>query len=259
MRLLRILVDEAWTTLRRPQRLLRALQPSRIRRFLRFQSARMKSREKWVPDRRDSPLARRQVASYEDYLFLQAAKLERMHLGSYERKFRRVLGERIGRLDFVRHGCTVLCLGARLGAEVRAFRDHGCFAVGVDLNPGECNDSVLYGDFQQLRLPDRCVDIIYTNSVDHSFDFSGMISEMCRVLKPDGHVIVEAEPGTHDEAGLQPDMWATFRWERVDDLVTRIEDLGLALVSRAAFDSPRPGVQLVLRAKRSLRPDSVVH
>lgn len=42
-------------------------------------------------------------------------------------------------------GTTVLCLGARLGGEVRAFKSHGATALGIDLNPGEGNMDVVAG------------------------------------------------------------------------------------------------------------------
>ena len=39
--------------------------------------------------------------------------------------------------------------------EVRAFLDHGAFAVGIDLNPGRDNRYVMVGDFHQLQFARR--------------------------------------------------------------------------------------------------------
>jgi hypothetical protein len=40
-------------------------------------------------------------------------------------------------------GARVLCIGARLGGEVRAFKSLGALAVGIDLNPGGYNMDVI--------------------------------------------------------------------------------------------------------------------
>ena len=47
---------------------------------------------------------------------------------------------------------TVLCLAARIGTEVKAFLDLGCFAIGIDLNPGTDNRYVVHGDFHDLQF-----------------------------------------------------------------------------------------------------------
>ena len=47
----------------------------------------------------------------------------------------------------------MLCLGARLGTEVRALHNLGYFAIGIDLNPGVDNPYVLMGDFHKLVFP----------------------------------------------------------------------------------------------------------
>jgi hypothetical protein len=42
-------------------------------------------------------------------------------------------------------GKSILCIGARLGGEVRAFTRLGALAIGVDLNPGVRNPWSLWG------------------------------------------------------------------------------------------------------------------
>ena len=80
----------------------------------------------------------------------------------------------------------VLCLGARLGGEVRAFRALGALSVGIDLNPGSNNPLVLEGDFHHIQFADETSDVIFTNVIGHAFDLRLLGNEICRVLKPTG-------------------------------------------------------------------------
>ena len=81
-------------------------------------------------------------------------------------------------------GATVLCLGARLGGEVRAFKAMGALALGIDLYPGVSNVDVLAGDFHHLAFPDESFDYLYCNVLDHLFSIGPFINEAKRVLKP---------------------------------------------------------------------------
>lgn len=76
-----------------------------------------------------------------------------IELSRYDVDFRKILFDRLERLSLLRNGMTVLCLAARIGTEVKAFFDIGCFAVGIDLNPGENNRYVVYGDFHDIQFP----------------------------------------------------------------------------------------------------------
>lgn len=196
-----------------------------------------------------SGLSHRQFESYSTYVELQQSKLEFLNLDNHETRFRRALAERLRGHDFVRRGSDVICLGARLGAEVHAFHDCGCFAVGVDLNPGTGNPVVLPGDFHHLVFPDASCNIVYTNSLDHCFELSRLCEEVRRVLMPDGIFLVEADPGGEDEGGLKPDTWASLAWNSIDELAAALTRYGFHLVQRSGFDYPRGGEQLVLRAK----------
>ena len=54
-------------------------------------------------------------------------------------------------------GRAALCIGSRLGGEVRALQDLGALAVGIDFNPGEKNKHVLYGSATDFNLPRECL------------------------------------------------------------------------------------------------------
>ena len=167
-------------------------------------------------------LAQRHYQSYQDYLSHQAEKLDRIH-------DRRVRKEALAVDDFRRRfeGCeplagarTVLCLGARLGAEVRALRDLGHFAVGIDLNPGTDNDYVCHGDFHELKYADGSVDAVYTNALDHVFDLDRVVKEVHRILRPGGLFILDMLPGY--EEGFIPGEYEATHWRRSDDLLAAI-------------------------------------
>ena len=85
----------------------------------------------------------------------------------------------------------MICLGARLGAEVRAAKKLGALSIGVDIGPGGQNPHVLYGDFHELNFPSGVFDIAFTNAVDHVFDLDRCCRKVLRVLRPSGLFLVE--------------------------------------------------------------------
>lgn len=92
------------------------------------------------------------------------------------------LRARIGAGSSLR-GKSVLCIGARGGGEVRAFRKLGAFAVGVDLYPAIGTNLVLPGNALDLQFADTCVDRVYINVIDHIPDLPRFAREVMRVLK----------------------------------------------------------------------------
>src|SRR5439155_5163147 len=109
------------------------------------------------PDRwRHGELARRRYDSYDAYLAHQSSKLDRIRERRGEKDARVALPEFVRRFracSALAGARAVVCLGARLGAEVRALLALGFFAVGVDVNPGPANEYVLHGDFHRLVFP----------------------------------------------------------------------------------------------------------
>jgi len=246
----KIINEELRTTFVRRSRIIHLVNPTKLRSYLRFNKTRVLAGESWRPHNQLEQLSARNVKSYKLYTELQSSKLDYIDLESHEVKFRKVLRERLKYLDFIKPEQKVLCLGARLGAEVRAFLDLGCFAVGIDLNPGEKNKYVLYGDFHDLQFASDSIDIVYTNSLDHVLDLSKTVEEIHRVLKRAGHIIVESDPGSEESDEVQPDMWQTLSWKKIDDLVKALEIFGLKLIHRQSFEYPRGGEQLVFILQR---------
>jgi SAM-dependent methyltransferase len=241
-----ILFAEAKKIVRDPRRLGEAFRPRRWRQLasiIRFNSG---TAGQWEAAS-GAGLRQRKYASYDDYVAHQRSKLSHLDLSKHEPAYRRQLAERLRAHALVRPGSTVLCLAARRGAEVAAFHDLGCFAVGIDLNPGPENPLVLPGDFHNVQFPSASVDVVFTNSFDHSLDPSKLISEIIRLLKPGGLLVVEAIRG--DAEAMTPDYYASLWWAKVDDLVALLDRNGFETVHRSAFKEPWPGEHLCLRRK----------
>jgi SAM-dependent methyltransferase len=175
---------------------------------------------------RDQELAQRKYASYEDYVTHQAAKLDKI-----EHRLRETEAEDFAEFKRRFQGCpalsearVVLCLGARLGTEVRALHALGYFAVGIDLNPGADNYYVLPGDFHHLVFPDNSVDAIYTNVMDHVFDLDRMLAEVNRLLRPNGLFLVDLMAGFGE--GSSPGAFEAIHWRDTASFVRKLCEQG---------------------------------
>jgi SAM-dependent methyltransferase len=170
--------------------------------------------------------ARRKYASYDAYLEHQASKLDKIAPRLREKEdedfaeFRR----RFATCAALAGARSVLCLGARLGTEVRALHALGYFAVGIDLNPGEGNPYVLPGDFHRIVFADGSVDAIYTNALDHVFSLEDLVGEVRRLLRPGGIFVADLELGS--EEGFVPGEYEAVMWRDHGRLIDQIKNLG---------------------------------
>jgi len=82
----------------------------------------------------------------------------------------------------------VLSLGSRRGEEIMALRNFGYNAVGIDLIP--FGDYVIEGDFHHLPFEDNSFSFIFSNSLDHAFDFSQIFDEIWRVLRKGSYCVL---------------------------------------------------------------------
>ena len=186
-------------------------------------------------------LQSRSYPSYDDYVRHQQSKPGEIRLTDHDDELCAALTARL-RDDQLPAGSSALCLGARFGGEVRGFWSVGCFAVGIDLRTATESKHVLYGDFQNLQVPDACVDFVYTNSLDHAYNITRVLTEIARVLKPSGQLIVDAVRGA--EEGHPPGMWECFYWSTTDDLIELLRANGFGVVHRAPFAAPWVGEHL---------------
>jgi SAM-dependent methyltransferase len=215
----------------------------RLKRSLHKRALFRKFGERWLSQ--GEAFQKRSYDSYDDYLEHQKSKLETHEFGQYDEEFRRALRERLHSLEQGWQGRNVLCLGARIGSEVKAFLDLGAFAVGIDLNPGKENRYVVQGDFHDLPYAQNSIDVVYTNSLDHAFDIERMAKEILKVLKPDGLFLVEAVHGR--DQGINPGFFESFFWKNIDELVRVFENAGFVVWRRMAITHPWPGEQICFR------------
>ncbi|MEY2495568.1 MAG: hypothetical protein QOJ45_2060 [Verrucomicrobiota bacterium] len=223
---------------------------TRLKRSIRKRVLFRKFGDEWKT--KNEAFQNRTYDSYEAYLEHQKAKLETHDFGKYDTEFRTALRERLAALDLDWKGRSVLCLAARIGTEVKAFLDLGCFAIGIDLNPGEENRYVVHGDFHDLQYAPQSLDVVYTNSLDHAFDIERIAKEILKVLKPSGLLIVEASKGRDD--GVNPGFFESFFWKNLEELIRVFEQAGFTVTRRTAITHPWPGEQICFSRSGGLQP-----
>ena len=165
----------------------------------------------------------RAYATYAEYMAHQASKLDAHNdeyltrwldrVGKFQRRFKPMVK------DIPLEG-RVLCLGARLGEEVVAFRRLGLDAIGVDLNPGENNQYVEQGDFHALPYKDGQFKTVYSNVLDHVLDLDKFMKEAIRVCAPDGHIVLELTGGYEELGRIDP--YGALIWPTNDALMGKL-------------------------------------
>ena len=134
----------------------------------------------------------------------------------------------------------VLCLGARTGSEVEGARAVGFAAsIGVDLHP--LSDSVMRADWHKLPFGDDSFENVFTNSLDHCFNFLKLALEISRVLMPNGIFIFETHTGyalsVRDDMSLKKSIdfhaFNSMFWDDVEDLIDELRAVGLVVVNKS--------------------------
>ena len=100
----------------------------------------------------------------------------------------------------------VLCVGARLGGEVRSFQvlAHVSLAIGVDLNPGTKNPLVLYGNAHSLwQFKDGAFGSVFSNVLNHVLHIDQFATEAHRVLASGGTLLIHLHLNS-----MEVDQWA---------------------------------------------------
>lgn len=176
-----------------------ATRPARLRAVL---AAWQGSRCQWVA--RADGLIHRAYPSIAVYRAHQRAKILGLDLRAYDAA---LIANLTARCRVTPPASPVLCLGARTGAEVRAFRDMGCLAFGVDLAPA--GPLVIPADFHALPFRAQTVRTVYCNAFDHAHDPTRLLSEIARVLSRNGQLWLDLSGATHPgdfEACWWPDL-----------------------------------------------------
>ncbi len=189
---------------------------------------RMKARQKVFDSdlwSREENFAQRKYASYDDYLKHQSSKLDRIidRLQSRDDDDVAMFLERFQGCSALGEANTVLCLGARLGTEVKALHKLGHFAVGIDINPGPDNQHVLPGDFHGIVFPDASVDAVYCNALDHVYDLERVLGEVGRLLRPEGIFVADIIGGY--EEGFVAGDYESVHWRNSEEFAKKVSQL----------------------------------
>lgn len=139
--------------------------------------------------------------NYDEYLGLQKAKTLNMNKRSlwlkeewnskleyFENKFSKIMDA-----YSIKTGSNSICLGARTGQEVKAFKNLNIESIGIDIVPNE--PLVIFGDIHDIPFNNNMFDIVFTNIVDHSLYPDKLIEESERVCKPGGIIIFHITVG----------------------------------------------------------------
>lgn len=95
--------------------------------------------------------------------------------------------------EYIKYKENALCLGSRTGQEVRALIALGISAIGIDLVPFK--PYTIEGDIHDLLFGDGEFDLLFSNIFDHSLYPEKFCSEMERVLRPGGVIILHLQIG----------------------------------------------------------------
>lgn len=118
-------------------------------------------------------------------------------------------------------GGSIICLGARLGTEVRVLRDLGHEkAIGIDIGRyDESEELVIYMDMMKMDYADHTFDFSYTNSFDHAFDPRDFIKEVSRVMKPGSYSLFDISGNESDQRIGGDHIWIAETWEEIERIL----------------------------------------
>jgi len=124
----------------------------------------------------------------------------------------------------IKEGQRALCMGARLGEEVRVLKDMGVDALGIDLVP--YGEDVIEMDFTDLEFQGETFDIVYSNSLDHTDDMDTFLEEAFRVLKHKGFIIFDIMSGEGNIGATE-----VYELDVLEIIKIMVEELDMELFS----------------------------
>jgi len=165
-------------------------------------------------------IKKRKYKSYKQYLAHQSSKLsigvskniDKFKNGKFDLRVK-FFKRRLKEMKKYMVGPKVLCLGARLGEEVVAWRQLGFpETIGIDINPGLNNEYVIKDDFHNMSFESESFNAAYTNSLDHVWDLRDLSKEISRILVPGGRLILEI---FHNKKGQQKVVKSDSKYESI--------------------------------------------
>jgi hypothetical protein len=178
-------------------------------------AARMEQTRSWIDSGRGFYV--REYENYEDYVQIQCSKYmedeqkikddtERLLYPRFKERFETVA-------PLLPERASVMCIGARSGWEVKAYRDQGHNGIGIDLYPGNDNPYVVYGDAHSIEWPDGLFDLVYCNVIDHLPYLDRFLAEAKRISRRDGLCFFEFG------RGMRAEQCEALAWESADALI----------------------------------------
>lgn len=189
---------------------------------------------------------RRYYREYEQYRWQQGIKARikpeelraeiAVRTGRFARTFKKL------RKNKWMVGGGVLCLGARTNCEVvGAIRAGFKGSVGVDLYP--LGDSMIRADWHNLPFEDRSFENVFTNSLDHCYNFLKLALEISRVLIPGGIFVFEThagyamlQSGKSLEKMINLHDFNSMFWDDTWDLIDELRSVGLWIFAQSNGD-----------------------
>ncbi|HJN65225.1 MAG TPA: hypothetical protein QF761_03405, partial [Pirellulales bacterium] len=99
-----------------------------------------------------------------------------------------------------------ICHGVRTGVEVKFLRETlGCEVIGTEISNSATEvEHVIEWDFHEVKEEwVGCVDFIYSNSFDHSYDPEHCLKQWISCLRPDGLCFIHWGDGhNHHDFGM---------------------------------------------------------
>lgn len=120
----------------------------------------------------------------------------------------------------------IICHGARNGFEMLKFAyflGRGIRLLGTDISP-TANDmpDMIQWDFHEIN-PDwhGLVDIVYCNSLDHSYDIKKAVTSWLDSLKPTGVILIHWTP-KHEYGEVSDSDCFHASWKEYSDLLNEV-------------------------------------
>ncbi|MCE2055016.1 hypothetical protein HAX54_041794 [Datura stramonium] len=129
----------------------------------------------------------------------------------------------------------VLCIGARMGQEVKALKRVGVSdSIGMDLVPYP--PLVVKGDFHNQPFDDEAFDLEFSNVFDHALFPEKFVSEIERTLKPGGICVLHVALSTRGDKYSANDLYSI---EPLKKLFKRSELVHTRTVDGFGLDTER--------------------
>jgi SAM-dependent methyltransferase len=134
---------------------------------------------------------------------------------------------------------SVLCLGARDGAEVESLRKYGLLAIGIDIKYPKDSPYVHFGDFHHIPYPNNCFDYAYMNCFDHVYDPVVVLGEIYRILRTKLGILVLDLVDGEEETENKSQNWAfeSLIWKKKQQIIDLVEKHGFSLTTENRLDS----------------------